>query len=436
MSQFQSDQNGRGGITRRRFLHASGAVAAGSAASAGASSLYRVLPATGVLGAGDRIGIGLIGCGGRGNSLMGVVKALQSKGEPVEIVAVCDIYRPRLDKAAKRYGAKSYMRHQDLLADKNVDVVCVATPDHHHAPQVLDAAKAGKDAYCEKPLSHWSQFETTKKMVKEVKRLGRVVQVGTQYLSDSAWHQAADLVKAGEIGKPIHAECGYFRVGDWGERGMPIDDPNAKPGKDLLWDVFLGDRPKRPFDVSRFFRWRMYEDTSGGPVTDLYPHVMTPVVKVLGAGMPALAVATGGKFRYQEREVPDTFNMIVDYPESVSVAVLGTQGNDYPPNSKRRCGVPFPVIRGWEGTITIEGNDLIVAPNAGAKKPAKRVPIKNPVDQALFWKNLLDCCRTRKQPWGHIDLAYQVQTALQMAMLAFRNGKTARFDAKNERIVI
>ncbi len=435
MAARQSDRKASDGITRRRFLHTTGAAAAAGSAAASGSPLSQVLLTTGALGANERIGIGLIGCGGRGNSLMGTVLALQKKGTPVEIVAVCDIYRPRLDKAAKLYKAKPYMDHHELLADKRVDVVCIATPDHHHVQQVMDAARAGKDAYCEKPLSHWSQFELTKQTAKEVARLKRIVQVGTQYLSDSAWHQGAELVKAGEIGRPIHAECGYFRVGDWGERGMPIDDPKAKAGKDLRWEAFLGDRPRRPFDVSRFFRWRMYEDYSGGPVTDLYPHVLTPVVHVLGAKMPALAVATGGKFRYQEREVPDTFNMIVDYPEKFSIAVMGTQGNDYPSTGKRRAGMPCPVFRGWEGTITVDGDELVVIPAAGVKKATKRVPIKHGINMEAYWQNLLDCCRTREQPWGHLELAYRVQTALQMAMLAFRSGRTARFDARSERIV-
>ncbi len=436
MSSARSGSREGDGITRRRFLHTTGAVAAAGAASVSGSSLSPMLVTTGALGANERIGIGLIGCGGRGNGLMHTVLALKKQGTPVEIVAVCDVYRPRLDKAAKRYGAKPTMDPHELLADKRVDAVCIATPDHHHAQQVLDAARAGKDAYCEKPLSHWSQFELTKRMAREVEKHKRIVQVGTQYMSDSAWHQAAELVKAGEIGRPIHAECGYFRVGDWGERGMPIDDPKARPGKDLRWEAFLGDRPKRPFDVSRFFRWRMYEDYSGGPVTDLYPHVLTPVVNVLGTGMPALAVATGGKFRYQEREVPDTFNMIVDYPGQQSIAVLGTQGNDYPSSGRRRSGMPVPVIRGWEGTITLDGNDLLVVPNAGTKKPTKRVPIQHELSMERYWTNFLDGCRTRRQPWGHLGLAYPVQTALQMAMLAFRNGKTARFDATAERIII
>jgi len=389
-----------------------------------------------VLGAGERIGVGLIGCGGRGNSLIGALLNLKKQGTPLDVVAVCDIYRPRLEKAAKTYNAKPYDSHHELLADKQVDVVVIATPDHHHAQQVIDAAVAGKDIYVEKPLSHWSQFELTKKMAHEVKRLQRVVQVGAQYMSDAAWHQARKMVEEGVIGQPIHAECGYFRVGDWGERGMPIDDPNAKPGKDLNWEAFLGDRPKRDFDVSRFFRWRMYEDYSGGPVTDLDPHVLTPVVHVLGVKFPTAVVSMGGKYRYQEREVPDSFHMFIEYDGKMTVAVLCTQGNDYPPNEKRRGGLCSPVFRGWEATITVEGNDLVVIPNMGSKMPVKRVRIEHELNQELFMKNWLDCCKTRQQPWSHAEMGYHVQTALQMGMLAFRNGKTAKFDVEKEEIVV
>jgi len=423
-------------MTRRGFLHATGATAAIGAASGRAGPVTKVLLSTGVLGANGRIGVGLIGCGGRGNGLAQTVLSLKSKGTAVDIVAVCDIYRPRLDKAANAYKSKPYMDHRELLADRQVDVVIIATPDHHHAQQVIDAARAGKDAYVEKPLSHWSQFALTKTMFHEVAQRARIVQVGAQYMSDAAWHQAAALVKEGAIGRPIHAECGYYRVGDWGERGMPIDDPNAKPGKDLNWEAFLGDRPKREFDASRFFRWRMYEDYSGGPVTDLYPHVLTPVVSVLGCGFPSAVVATGGKFRYEEREVPDTFNMLIDYPEKLTVAVLGTQGNDYPPDPLRRGGLPVPLFRGWEGTITLEGKELVVVPNHGSPKKAQRVPIQHELNMDLFMGNFLECCRTRQQPWSHLELGYHVQTALQMGMLAFRNGRTARFDAPKEEIVV
>jgi predicted dehydrogenase len=246
-------------------------------------------------------------------------------------------------------------------------------------------------------------------------------------MSDPAWHQAATLVREGAIGKPIHAECGYFRVGDWGERGMPIDDANAQPGAELDWQAFLGDAPARPFDVSRFFRWRMYEEYSGGPVTDLFPHSLTPTAFILGVSLPEKVVALGGKHRYVEREVPDTFNMLIEYPQDVTVAVLGTQANDYSGTGDRGAGGRRPTIRGWEGTITFEGNEIWVRP-LGDKEPVKKVPIEGGEDWLRFFRSFLECCQTRKKPAAGEDIMFAVQTALHMGMLANRSGRTACFD--------
>jgi len=419
--------------TRRQFLgNAAAATAAGAVAAAAARvSLARSQDANG------RIGVGFVGCGGRQNAHLQAVHWLKDHGkEAVDIVAVCDVYGPRMQRAAKAYGAKGYTDHHKLLRDANVDVVCIATPDHHHAPQAIDAFEAGKDVYCEKPFTHWRQFELAKKAARVAERTKRVFQLGTQGMSDSAWHQAAKLVADGLIGKPIHAECGYFRVGDWGERGMPIDDANARPGAELNWEAFLGDAPRRPFDVSRFFRWRMYEDYSGGPVTDLYPHSFTPVVHMLGVGLPSLAVATGGKFRYDQREVPDTFNMLVDYPEKVTAAVLGTQGNSHSGLGGRGAGGRGPIVRGWDGTLTFEGGEIVFTPCAGDKK-AQRFKIEHGENVVDHWRNLLAAVRSRDPRTNSpIRLAYHVQTALILAMLSLREGKTAKFDAGKEQIVI
>lgn len=387
--------------------------------------------------ANERIGVGFIGCGGRSHAHLQAVHYLKTHGGNVEIVAACDAYRARMQKVVDGYKAKGYMDYRELLDDPNVDVVCIATCDHHHGYQAVDAVRAGKDVYCEKPVTHWRQFELTKQLAGEVKKTGRVFQLGTQGMSDAAWHQMKKLVQDGLIGQPVHAECGYFRVGDWGERGMPIDDPNAKPGSDLDWEAFLGDAPKRPFDVSRFFRWRMYEDYAGGPSTDLFPHSLTPVVSILGVTMPSKVVATGGKFRYQEREVPDTFNMLMDYPEKITVAVLGTQANDYPATEARGSGQRVPVIRGWEGTLTIEKNQIIFIPAHGSKKKRQSFAVEHGEDFVGYWQKFLDCCRSRNQhTLSPMDLAYHVQTALQMGMLSLREGKTARFDTLQQKILL
>ncbi|MCX5675168.1 MAG: Gfo/Idh/MocA family oxidoreductase, partial [Planctomycetota bacterium] len=338
----------------------------------------------------------------------------------------------------KAHGGKGYMDYRELLADPKVDVVCIATPDHIHAPLAIDAVRAGKDVYVEKPLTHWRQFDLAKQLAAEAKKAGRMVQVGSQGMSDGAWHQIRKLVADGLIGQPIHAECGYFRVGDWGERGMPIDDPSAKPGPDLNWEAFLGDSTKRDFDVSRFFRWRMYEDYAGGPVTDLFPHSLTPVVAMLGVTFPTLAVATGGMWRYTEREVPDTFNMLIDYPQKITVAVLGTQGTNDPTVPGRGAGGRIPIIRGWDGSLTVSGKEIIFAPADGVKnKPRQTFPIEHGENNVDHWKNLLDCSRSRKNELNApIELGYHVQTALIMGYLAMKHGRTARFDAAKESIII
>jgi predicted dehydrogenase len=419
-------------LSRRRFMH--GAVA--GAALVGMAQG----PFVGrVLGANERLGVGFIGCGGRSDAHFQAVHWLKTQGnEAVEIVAACDVYRPRLQRRLEGYGGKGYADYRELLADPKVDVVCIATPDHLHGYQAIDAIKAGKHVYCEKPVTHWRQFDLTKKLAHTVRESDRVFQLGTQGMSDAAYHQMRKLVQDGLIGKPIHAECGYFRVGDWGERGMPIDDPQAQPGPDLNWKAFLGDCPDRPFDVSRFFRWRMYEDYAGGPSTDLFPHTLTPTLYVLGVKMPSLVVATGGKFRYQEREIPDTYNTLIDYPEGITVAVLGTQGNDYQsPLGGRGAPGRAPVVRGWDGTLTIQGNEIAFTPADGSNKQPQRFPIEHGEDFIGYWRKFLACCRSGdKNTDSPMDLAFYVQTALQMGMLGLREGKVAKFNVEKEEIVL
>ncbi len=417
------------GMTRREFMRT--VTVAGAAVTLGATARQ-------ARGANERLGVGFIGVGGRGNAHLSYVHWLKTQAdEAIDIVAVCDVYRPRLERAAEGYGGKPYTDYRELLADPNVDVVCIATPDHHHGYQAIDAVKAGKDVYCEKPVTHWRQFELIKRLAQVVGKSDRVFQLGTQGMSDGAWHQMKQLVKDGMIGRPLFGETGFFRVGDWGERGMPIDDPDAKPGKNLNWEAFLGDAPKREFDVSRFFRWRLYEDYAGGPVTDLYPHCLTQVVYVLGVTFPKTVVATGGihRYEYELREVPDTFNMLVDYPEKISVSVLGTQGNDYQGTPKRGSGQRIPIIRGWEGSLTIEGKEIAFIPAEGSKKQPQRFKIERDEDMVGHWQNFLTCCRNRDQKtWSPAGLAYHVQTALIMAAWSLRQGKVAKFDAAEQRI--
>lgn len=430
----------RDGTTRRSFL---GSVAAGTLAGIAARSRISMAGSQSN-SPNERIGIGFIGAGGRGGYHMNLINHLKNnENAAVEHVAVCDVYRPRMEQAKKKYKMPNgYMDHRKLLEDPNVDLVCIATPDHHHGYQAIDAVKAGKDVYCEKPVTHWTQFELTRKLADTVANSDRVFQLGTQAMSDSAWHQMKKLVQDGLIGKPLFGETGFFRIGDWGERGMPVPDPNAKPGPDLDWEAFLGDRPDRPFSVDRFFRWRLFMDYAGGPSTDLYPHCLTQVIDILGVDFPDNVVGTGGihRYDYKLREVPDTFNLVAEYPEDVSISVMGTQANDYNGPASRGSGHRQPYIRGWEGTLTIsEDNKNILFRPCQTKdaKPPKTIPIEHYESVPRHWQNLLQHVRKRSQDtYSPMDLAFRTQTVLQMAMKGWQQKTMARFDHEKREILL
>ena len=336
---------------------------------------------------------------------------------------MCDVYRPRLERATQTFSARAYRDSAELLRDPSVHAVIVATPDRVHVYKALEAVRAAKDVYCEKPLTHWAQFDQLKQLVREARERRTVFQVGAQWVSEPTWLRAAELVRQGAIGKPVHAQCGYFRRGDQGERGMPIDDPNAQPGADLNWDAFQADAPQRPFTVSRFFQWRMYMDYSGGPSTDLYPHAMTRLFKVLGVGLPKKVVAIGGKYVYDGgRDVPDTFDMLIEYPENLTVAVLGTIANE--------TGLDT-VVRGTDGTLTFAPGGLEIEPQVAGKR---RISANLYPYEREHMRNWVQSIRSRQKPNGDVELGYRVQVPLIMAMRSFVEGKVAYFDAASETI--
>ncbi len=416
----------RTNASRREFLR-------NASAAAGAAAVLTaplVLANDRVKGANDRIGVGFIGTGGRAQAHLGIVNDFKGKGV-AQPVAVCDVYRPRLEAASHATGgAKMYMEHEALLADKNVDVVCIATPDRLHAPIAIDALNAGKDVYCEKPLTHWSQFELAKQVQAAADKNKRLVQVGTQHMADDNYPQIIKLIQGGIIGKPMHVTCSYFRRGDWGER-MPIPDAAAKPGPDLLWERFLGDAPKVDFSVSRFFQWRMYWDYAGGPATDLLVHTFTPIFCILQLDYPERVFGGGGTFEFN-REVPDQCNIIADYPGGPSVVMTNSLSNHVPSDT---------IIRGTDGIITwgmLQGGKeygVRIVPFGSGKKEIL-LPWRGQGDTSKLWQDLLDCVRTRQQPKCNIGMAVRVQAPLSMGILSHRENKVARFDKAKQQIVL
>jgi predicted dehydrogenase len=381
-----------------------------------------------VKGANERPGVGFIGTGGRCGAHIGHCLELKTQGR-CDLVAVCDVYGPRVRAAAQRTGGKIYRNYKELLADPRVDVVCIATPDRLHAPQAIEAIRAGKDVYVEKPLTHWSQMDLARQVGEEAARHKRIVQVGTQFVADDAYANARNLIREGIVGKIVHVQAGYFRRGDWGER-MPIPDPNAKPGPDLDWEQFLGDLPKREFDVSRFFQWRLYWDYAGGPATDLLVHVFTPVFCLLDLDFPVRVFGGGGTFQYS-REVPDQCNIIADYEGGPSVVLMNSLSNF--------TGI-LTVLRGTDGLIQFGDVEhmekgIRIVPVDKAKKEVV-IPWKGAGDTGRLWSNFLDCVKSRQRPYSPIDIAVRVQAPLNMGILSHRESKVARFDKAKQQIVL
>jgi predicted dehydrogenase len=220
--------------------------------------------------------------------------------------------------------AKDYGDWKALVADPSIDAVIVATPDHWHRIHVVEALRAGKHVYVEKPMT--LVVEDGAPMIAAAKASGRVLQVGSQGMSSKTEEAARDLVRDGKLGKVTMIRATYNRNTRSGAWLYPIP-PDANE-QTVDWAAFLGPAPKRPFSLERFFRWRAYWDYSGGIATDLFVHLLTSIHFLMDAKMPARVVAMGENYRHQAtHEVPDTVNAVLEYPEGFVVNLSSTFNN-------------------------------------------------------------------------------------------------------------
>src|SRR5499433_4364299 len=327
--------------TRRDFVKT-------SVAAAGAAAIYHTNVHARVLRANDRINTGCIGRGGRGSGDMRWAMDVGKTTRPAQVVAVCDVYRKRLNRAKDFSKAElATLDYREVIARKDIDAVIIATPDHWHAPIAIDAMKAGKDVYCEKPMTH--TVEEAKKFYETAKATNRVVQIGSQTTSSDQWWKARKAIEDGMIGQLLMSQGSYHRNSTKGEWNWDIDKnagPEAKGDDYIDWKMWLGSAPKRNFDADRFFCFRKYWDYSGGIATDLFYHVVAPLNICWGeAQFPYRVVGTGGTYIFKdEREVPDTFMLAADYPAGHSVVLSSTMANE--------THIPG-LIRGHEGTIVM-----------------------------------------------------------------------------------
>ncbi len=433
--------------TRRTFLtHSAAAVALAPGALAAPKSIkprVTARSASRIVGANDRINVAIIGTGGMGTVHLRAFMQQSEEDKDIQVVAVCDVYTKRKERArdiAKLTDKDVHHDYRDLLARTDVDAVLIATPDHWHGQMALDALAAGKDVYLEKPMTH--TIEEARAVAEAVKKYGRVLQVGNQGVSSPATHKIRELIDAGEIGELLAAQSTSARnslLGEWNYRIEPEGTPET-----IDWNRWLGPAPKRPFSPERYFRFRKYWDYSGGIATDLFFHSLGPILYSMGPQFPTRVCASGGIYVHKDREVPDTYATIIEYPKFY-IEMSGSMANATMGRYHRQA------FFGHKGTIVMERGQIQVLPEAFAElqrrnraqgRPAPQpkiyeVPREGPYRETRtpHTNNFFACVRSRKQPNAHADLGYRILVAIRLGVDAYREGTTKLFDPATERVL-
>jgi predicted dehydrogenase len=400
--------------TRREFIAGTtrGAVAAGLTLSAASWSK--------VLGANERVRLGVIGTGLRGGDVMSHFQ----KQPGVEVVALSDCYDVHLNQAlAKTEGkAKTYKEYRQLLDSKDVDAVLIATPDHWHARMAIDAVQAGKDVYVEKPLTY--NIEEGHAIIKAVRASNRVFQVGLQQRSGTHYHDAKrNIVEAGKLGKVTmvrtwwHGNAYHLRKPNFTEKPAGLD-----------WKAFLGPLKYREFNAHQFYNWRAYLDFGGGQITDLFTHWIDVVHWFMGEDLPIAATAAGGVYHYKDgRTAPDTIHIQLEYPSNwiatfEATLVPGARG----------AAIEF---MGTEGRLHIDRTGYTYQ----QQTPRRATPAEPIVRQAAtsleaeHVKGFLECLKSRKTPTSDVIGGHRSAVASHLGKNAYIKKQRIVFDPASER---
>ena len=392
--------------TRRTFL---------KHAAIGAAVL--AYPSTKVLGANDRVRVGMIGVGDRGNDLLGQVIKVSN----VELVAMADVYSRRRDQAKSKVpGIQTVDDYRRLLDMKDIDGVIVASPLHIHARHFVDTIASGKDLYAEKTMT-WSIPEA-EKCLGAAKGSDRVVQIGLQHESSGALIDAKQWIKDGLVGKVTHVESWMSRNTPHGKGQWVRPIPSDCTAQNVDWKAFLNGRPDRPFDGFKLMNWRLFWEFSGGNCAENMVHQIAWIISALNLDLPTAAYMSGGVFSEPDgRDVPDTIAVTLDYPENVVVTWQSTFSNS-------RFGLGEHLL-GSDGTIehTAGETDMVTGRSANAvryypermNRPAGAAITGNTPDQNHML-NFIDCIRTRKQPNAPVEIGYRSAVAAHMANIAYR----------------
>ncbi|MBN9523089.1 Gfo/Idh/MocA family oxidoreductase [bacterium] len=457
--------------SRRSFL--------ASTAAAGAALHLTAKSYSQVAGANGRIGVGFLGVGGRCQQHIDVILRMRELGKAVAPTAVCDVWdgqvvqgliRGRgLYPSAERCGlrrddaahvTKDYRR---VLEQRDVDVVCIATPDHWHARMAIDAMDAGKHVYMEKPMTR--TIAEAIAVVDKAKQTNKVVTVGVQSMADPTWLAANEYVKAGNIGHVLQGQTSYYRnssVGQW--RYYPLTREMSPTTID--WNMWLGHQHRgvdgqplgptpaqTPFDRAVWAQWRCYWPFGGGMFTDLFVHQTTHLIAAMGVRFPARVTGGGGLYmEYDGRDVPDVATVVADYDEGCQVIISATMLNDV------QLG---EMVRGHLGTIKFQGGGdyirgfEVYGQNVagGPAKPKGAMGEEKPVHTYTnpkvagaaapgveasatyaLWDNFLSCCSARnRETLSTPELGAAAFATVNLGVRSYREGKVFFWD-KEKRV--
>ena len=311
--------------------------------------------------ANDHIQIALIGAGGQGQG--DTKTALEVPG--TRLVAVADCYDGRLAHSRELWGKDIFTTrdYREILARKDIDAVIIATPDHWHKQAAVDAMKAGKDVYCEKPMIHL--YSDGPEIIDAARSTGRIIQIGSQRVSSIVYAKAKDLLASGAIGKLNMVTARWDRnssIGAW-NYSIPLD-ANTET---CDWPRFEGTAPRLPFSAERFFQWRKWKDYGSGVAGDLFVHLFSGTHFITGSHGPTRAMATGGlRFWKDGRDVPDVMLALFEYPEGFNLSLRV----NFVDGGEESEGLIFT---GSEGIMEIAGNTVSVSRTPLEKEPGYTV---------------------------------------------------------------
>lgn len=429
-----------GPITSRRHLLAMGAAAtvAGACATGGAEQKKSYV---GVRGAdrarpkaGEPIRIAIIGIGAPSTPAMGYghlqrICALAKEGkENVQVVAICDVAAPYLErgvkfaKEAQGIDVRGYADYRAMYAaEKDLHGVLIATPEHWHGQQAIDAMAAGLDVYCEKPMTYDLE-QALELRAAVLANPQNVFQCGTQFLQHRKYWKAKELIAAGVIGKPTFSQTSYCRNSKGGEWLYGIDD-KIVPGQTLDWNAWCGPAGEAKWDPAVFFRWRRYSKWSSGIIGDLLVHVTSPLVYALDQGWPVRVTASGGHYHDTEMQNPDQVNLTVEFEKGHTMTVAGSTCNE--------TGVEA-MVRGHMANLYLGGNDCILRPERIFAEeieeqtfPSASSGLNDQDEHRLHW---LGCMRTRKAAIGDVDTAAKVMVIVDLAARSIWTRSAWTFD--------